>query len=457
MSEKKGSLLIVDDDQDVLDSLKILLAYEFEIVKTINNPNLIAETMRGEEFDLVLLDMNFSAGINTGNEGLFWLKRILKIDPQISVVFLTAYGDVELSVKAIKEGGFDFIMKPWKNEKLISTLKAALELRFSKHKLNILEKKHSRIIENNNRSVNPLICVSQVMQPIIKTIKKVAGTEANILICGENGTGKELIAREIHNKSKRKGEAFTSVDVGSISETLFESEFFGHLKGSFTDAKTERTGWLESANGGTLFLDEIGNIPMSIQAKLLKVLHDRQVFPVGSVKPVDIDVRLICATNKPIEKMVHDDLFREDLLYRINTIKIDIPPLRDRKDEIIAIAEYFLKQFSTKYEKPFLRISTKISDRLLNHSWPGNVRELKHSIEKAVILSENNILNPADLIQKSSSEKLSQTTNKRNLEEIEKDAIVKVLQLNHGHLAKTSKELGISRPTLNKKIKKYGI
>jgi DNA-binding NtrC family response regulator len=452
----QGKLLIVDDDQDVLDSLKIYLSYEFEMVKTISNPNLIPETIRAASFDIVLLDMNFSAGRNTGNEGIFWLKKILKIDPSFVVVLFTAYGDVELAVKALKEGATDFILKPWDNAKLSSTLQAALKLRQSKQEIKILKKKQNLLHKDIQQHFDKLIYDSDAIDKVLKIVKKVAKTDTNVLILGENGTGKELIAHEIHKQSKRADEVFTSVDMASLSETLFESELFGHVKGAFTDAKTNRIGRFESASGGTLFLDEIGNLSVSLQSKLLTVLQNRQIVRLGSNKPIPIDIRLICATNKAIDKMVEKDLFRMDLLYRINTIKIEVPPLRQRGNDIILISEFFLKRFSTKYEKPFLRISNKAIDKLLNYHWPGNIRELKHTIEKAVILSESNILKPEDFFMNA-----MQIQTKKNqplsLEEIEKEGILRALINNKRHLANTCKELKITRPTLNSKIKKYGL
>ncbi len=450
----KGKILIVDDDKNILRSLKILLDNEFEVVKTISNPNSLLSEYKKEEYDVILLDMNFSAGLNTGNEGIFWLHEILKADENAIVIFITAYGDVDLAVKAIKEGATDFVIKPWNNEKLISTLRSALKIRESQLEIKKLSKEKDTLSNEINKPTEKIIGFSSKMKEVFDLIEKVAGTEVNVLILGENGTGKELIAKEIHRKSKRKSNPMIGIDLGSIPETLFESELFGHKKGSFTDAKEDRTGRFEIANKGTLFLDEIGNIPTSLQAKMLTALQNKTITPIGSNSSTEIDVRLISATNKNLDKLIQEGLFREDLYYRINTLQIELPPLRQREDDIIPIAEYYLKIFTTKYEKPFLKLSHNAINTLQSYAWPGNIRELKHTIEKAVILCAGNTLQPSDFMLKS-----VQTSSEWPLkfEEIEKTAIQRALANNSGKMIDAAKELGLTRQTLYNKIKKYNL
>ena len=453
----KGKLLIVDDNKQVLKALIQLLESEFEYIIGISNPNQIISTLNKDEFDVILLDMNFSAGVNTGNEGIYWLNRILKSDPLAVVVMITAYSDVDLTVRAIKEGATDFVVKPWDNNKLIATLQSALKLRQMKlenKKLRDKQKNLNRGITNQN---NPLIGKSQAMENVMQVMKKVAKTDANILVIGENGTGKELIVREIHNLSRRADEAFVGIDIGSITETLFESEMFGHVKGAFTDAKEDRTGWFETASGGTLFLDEIGNLSLTMQSKLLTAIQNRVIFKVGSKTPISFDIRLICATNKNLGEMVANNLFREDLFYRINTIVIEIPPLRNRDEDIILLAEHFLKEYANKYEKFNLKFNSKTLDKLMKYNWPGNVRELQHTVEKAVILCDSDILRPEDFI-------ISQATQQKSLEqkpstfaEIEKQAIQIALNNNNGNVLKAALELGLARQTMYNKMQKYSL
>jgi DNA-binding NtrC family response regulator len=457
MIKQEGNLLIVDDNQDVLDVLSLFLENEFEKVYYLRNPNLILENLKKYNIDIVLLDMNYSAGINSGNEGIFWMREILKFDNDIAIIPITAYGEVEIAVKALKEGAFDFVLKPWDNDKLLSTLKAAFKLRKSKQKLNELKVKNDILIEESNKKFPELIGSSDVMKKIHKLINKVSVTDANILVLGENGTGKELVARDIYKRSNRKNEVFISVDLGSLSESLFESELFGHEKGAFTDAKEKKIGRFEAANKGTIFLDEIANIPLSLQAKLLSVIQNKEVYKVGSSKPVSIDVRLICATNKNLEKMVNEGLFREDLFYRINTIVIDLPPLRDRENDICILSEFFVKKYANNYNKMNLQINQKALEKLKIHNWPGNIRELEHTIEKAVILSENNILNEDDFNFRKSESNLFDKNRALTLEEIEKDVIISVLEKHKGNLSEASKELAISRQTMYNKMNKFGI
>ena len=451
---KNGKILIVDDDKSILRSLSILLEDEFEMVGCASNPNLILSEYQKENYDIVLLDMNFSAGINTGNEGIYWLQELLKLDKEAVVVMITAYGDMDIAVNAIKKGATDFIAKPWNNEKLITTLKSALKIRLSQTEIKKLNQERKDLNKELNKS-DKIIGASEAIKKIYELVDKVAKTDANVLILGENGTGKELIAREIHRKSNRKNGPMISVDLGTISESLFESELFGYKKGAFTDAKDDRTGRLEIANTGTLFLDEIGNIPVSLQSKLLTVLQRREVIPLGSNKTVPINIRLISATNKNIEKLIQEGLFRDDLFYRINTIQIDLPPLRDRTDDIVLIAEYYLKIYANKYDKPKLKFSSKSLETLCKYKWPGNIRELKHTIEKAVILSNGNALQPEDFMLKAESEMKKHGEWPLKYEDIEKMAIERALKNNSGKIIDAAKELGLTRQTLHNKIKKY--
>ena len=454
MKKETGKILIVDDNKSLLKSLQLLLSGEFELITTIGNPNLIVESLKNDDYDIILLDMNFKAGINSGNEGLFWLKEIQKYNEDIIVIMITAFGDVNLAVNAMKEGATDFILKPWEDNKLISTLKNALKLRESRREVISLKQKQKHLSENIDKNYSKIIGKSSCMYDIFSKIKKVAETDANILLLGENGTGKELVAREIHRKSLRSSEIFLGVDLGAISESLFESELFGHTKGAFTDANDERAGKFESASGGTIFLDEIGNLSLSMQAKLLSVLEKRTVTKVGADREVQINVRVISATNQDLKKLVANNLFREDLLYRINTIEIEIPPLRERQEDIIEIANHYLNLYSSRYGKSNLKFDNKTINNLLKYSWPGNIRELRHTIEKAVILSESDVLSISDL--RIENEFIS-PTDKLSLDEIEKRAILKVLKKykwNHSH---TADELKIARTTLIRKLKKYGL
>ena len=456
MQKKKGRILIVDDNKQILESLSILLKPEFEQVDILSNPNLIPSTFQSITPDITLLDMNFTTGRNTGNEGLFWLREIRKIDPNAIVILITAYGDIKLAVQSIQEGATDFISKPWDAEKLIITLTNILELRKSKQKINQLKNKQEQLSEEIDRHYQVYASTSKAFREVMNLVEKVAQTDANVLILGENGTGKELIAREIHKRSGRSSEVFISVDVASLSESLFESEMFGHNKGSFTDAKEDRIGRFESASGGTLFLDEIGNLSLTLQAKLLAAIQNSQVSRVGSSKSIDIDIRLICATNKPLLSMVQDHSFREDLLYRINTIQIELPPLRKRTEDIPGLADFFLQQFGCKYGKPEVRLSASTKEKMLLHSWPGNVRELKHTIEKAVILTENDEIKPEEIFLgiPASEIKMEQSLK---LEDIEKQTISKVLAICSGNLSQAAKILDVSRTTLYAKMKKYNL
>ena len=387
MEQKSGKILIVDDNEDLLKAAKMHLKRHFSQVDIEKNPEAIPALMNNEDYDVILLDMNFTKDVSSGSEGYYWLERILQLDPSAVVVLITAYGDIQMAVKAIKAGATDFVVKPWENEKLLATLYSAMRLRESRDVIENLKIKNHEINQALNDRYSEIIGQSSAMQKIFQTIDRVAKTDANVLILGENGTGKELIARAIHRNSSRKNENFASVDLGSITETLFESELFGHKKGSFTDAKEDRAGRFEMANHGTLFLDEIGNLSMPLQAKLLTVLQNRKVSRVGSNKDTPIDIRLICATNMPLYEMVKENRFRQDLLYRINTIEIEIPPLRERFEDIPLLANHFLKHYAVKYDKPVTKISEGAMSRMHKHPWPGNIRELQHALERAIILS----------------------------------------------------------------------
>jgi DNA-binding NtrC family response regulator len=450
-----GKLLIVDDHKQVLKALTQLLEPEFESIVALSNPNQILSYLNGQEYDVILLDMNFSAGVNSGNEGIYWLDRILKSDPLAAVVMITAYSDVALAVRAIKDGAIDFVVKPWDNNKLIASLQAAYKLRRSNIENKRLKERQKQLNRGTTRQ-DPLIGKSKAMEKVFQVIKKVATTEANVLVTGENGTGKELIVKEIHNLSNRADEPFFNVDIGSITESLFESEMFGHIKGAFTDAKEDKAGWFETASGSTLFLDEIGNLSLMMQSKLLAAIQNRVIYRVGSKTPVSFDVRLICATNKNLREMVSQNLFREDLFYRINTIVIEVPPLRDRGEDIVLLAEHFLKEYSNKYEKYYLKFSSRTLDQLMKHKWPGNVRELRHTIENAVILCESGILKPEDFIFSHSSEQPN-STRSLTLDEIERNAIRASLDRNYGSVLKASHELGIARQTMYNKMQKYNL
>ncbi|SIP93959.1 sigma-54-dependent transcriptional regulator [Maribacter ulvicola] len=448
-----ANILVVDDTKSVLSALEILLQFEYKSVQTISNPNLLTSFPNLKAIDIILLDMNFSAGVNTGNEGLFWLREIKKKAPHISVIMMTAYGAVELAVEAIKEGATDFVLKPWNNERLLTTVKSAYELRKSQKEVQHLKQKESNLKQVINQNSNYIIGNSKALNSVLSLVQKVAKTDVNILVTGENGTGKELIARELHKSSARNNEVFISVDMGSISENLFESELFGHVKGSFTDAKDDRAGKFEAANGGTLFLDEIGNLSLQMQAKLLSVIQNRVVVRVGSNKPISVDIRLVCATNCNLDQMVADGLFREDLLYRINTIQVQVPALRDRANDVLVLSDFFLKKFANKYGKPSLKINQSAQEKLMSYPWPGNVRELLHTMERAVILSEGNVLKPTDFLLDTKTT-VTVEGGPKTLEEMELVMITKALNDHDGNYSAAADQLGISRQTLYNKLKK---
>lgn len=452
---QKGKILIVDDNRSALSALKMLLQFEFETVVTLVNPNQISSELRKNDFDVILLDMNFSAGLNTGNEGLFWLTEIKKSAPTTEVVMITAYGDVELAVKALKLGAADFILKPWENEKLIATLVSTFRLRQSRREVENLKQREQNIISEINQEFQPVIGTSPGIVRMMQIVSKVAKTDANVLITGENGTGKELVAREIHRKSERHRELMVSVDMGAIPETLFESELFGHKKGAFTDAREDRTGKFQLAHRGTLFFDEIGNLPLALQSKLLAALQNRIIYPVGSNQGVSIDIRLISATNGNLEQLVSQQQFREDLLYRLNTIRIEVPPLRERGEDIELLASFFLKHFGKKYNKNSIRISSQAISALNKYPWPGNVRELQHAMEKAVILSDTDVLKPDDFVLKTAAKTLD--SGFQTLDEMEKQMIEAAMDKHNGNLTAVANQLGITRQTLYNKIKRYDL
>jgi len=453
MQQPKGNILVVDDNKSILSALEILLSPEFKEVTLLSNPSQIPSELRKKDYNLVILDMNFNAGINTGNEGIYWLERIRENNPEISVVMITAYGDISTAVKALKAGASDFVLKPWDNDKLLATLKLAVQLNFSKKEVSHLRERETELKKALAREQKYIIGSSPGLIHVMKMVRKVAGTEANVLITGENGTGKELIAQEIHRSSDRSEEVMVSVDMGAISETLFESELFGHVKGSFTDAHESRPGKFETAEKGTLFLDEIGNLSFHLQGKILAAIENRHITRIGSNQPVPINIRLICATNRNLEHMVQEGLFREDLLYRINTIQIEVPPLRDRGNDIDLLTDFFLSRFASRYNKPGLKINQQAHEKLLKYKWPGNIRELQHTIEKAVILSESGILKPEDFYLKSSDRTMINGTNP-TLEEAEYRLIKEALERNSGNYSAAADQLGITRQTLYNKLKK---
>ncbi|WP_282015618.1 sigma-54-dependent transcriptional regulator [Marinifilum flexuosum] len=452
---KKSNILIVDDNRSVLSALDLLLSPYCSKLKCLSSPKTLFAELQSEDYDVVLLDMNFTAGINNGNEGIYWLNQILEQYPRVSVVMITAYGDVELAVKAVRSGATDFVLKPWDNEKMIATVDTACKLSQSKRELKKMQMKEKQFIEEINGSNKDLIGSSATWERAMNMVRKVADTNANVLITGENGTGKELIAREIHRLSKRSNKVMVSVDMGAIAENLFESELFGHKKGAFTDAHSDRMGKIEAANKGTLFLDEIGNLTMPMQAKLLSVLQNRVLTKVGDNSATKVDLRLICATNGNLQQMVSDGNFREDLLYRINTIHIEVPPLRDRKDDIPELAEFFVNKYADKYGKN-LKISSQAISKLSDYAWPGNVRELQHSVEKAVILSDSQQLTAVDFVFK--NDDMNNVSNfGGTLEDMEAQLIASAIEKHLGNLSAVSTQLGISRQTLYNKIKKYGL
>jgi len=454
--KKKGTILVIDDEEDILFSLKMLLKQHFTSVYGENNPYHIPRLLSQYNPDVVLLDMNFRVGKDTGEEGIQWLKKIKELQPDLPVIMMTAHTDLETAINSIKLGATDFVEKPWRNEKLIATVNAAMELGQSNVALKKAETQQGFLQQDINQSFGEILGESPLIHTLKKMIEKVAPTDANILLLGENGVGKELVARSIHKLSNRKKQIFMGVDLGAITETLFESELFGHIKGAFTGADKNKIGRFEAASGGTLFLDEIGNLPISSQPKLLQALENKQIFPVGSASSTPVDVRIISATNMPLQKMIQENSFRQDLLYRINTVEISIPPLRERGKDIIILAEHFLQLYRKKYFKEGLTFHKDTLKKLMDYPWYGNIRELRHSVERAIILSENSQLIPSDFIlQKNADDTKAMET--LNIDEMEAILVRKALVKNQGNISKAAEDLGLTRPALYRRMDKYGL
>lgn len=451
MTLKNSSILVIDDDTDVLTAVRLLLKSEVKEVVTEKNPQEINHLVPGNRFDVILLDMNFNSSLHTGNEGLFWLRRIKELKSDAGVIMITAYGDVDLAVRSLKEGASDFVVKPWHNDRLIATIKEVLKKRAGK---NAGEPAEAKTLIGSE-----LLGESEQMEAIFYKIEKIAPTDANILVLGENGTGKDLIARAIHQHSLRAAGPFVKVDVGALTESLFESELFGHVKGAFTDAREDRMGRFEAANGGTIFLDEIGNISLQQQAKLLSVLQNRTVTHLGSNKATPIDVRLVCATNLPIQELANENRFRKDLIYRINTVEIIVPPLRKRGKDILLLADHFNELYSQKYMKPQLPFDKSAREKLLSYPFPGNVRELQYTIERAVIMAEGDELKAADLLFSpiEFAPEEGEEPKETNLSTVEKNTILKVIEKHNGNITKAAKELGLTRTALYRRLSKYDI
>jgi DNA-binding NtrC family response regulator len=457
MMQLNGKILIIDDDVDVLHTARLILKKQFSTVRTESDPGNLYELLQKESFDVIILDMNFTYGQTGGQEGLHWLGEILKIDPGAHVMMNTAYGDIGLAVTAIRQGAIDFLIKPWEKEKLLSSVLTVYQLSQSKKEVKQLKQKQKLINQDTAGQFPEMIAVSASMQKVFATIEKVAATDANVLILGENGTGKELVARALHRQSARAEADFIKVDVGAIAETLFESELFGHAKGAFTDAKEDRAGRFEIASGGTLFLDEIGNLPLPLQAKLLTALQNRQISRVGSNKPIKVDIRLVCATNQSVYGMVADGTFRQDLLYRINTVEIKLPPLRERAEDIPVLATHFLNIYAQKYRKPGMKISRETLKQLQQYPWPGNIRELQHAMERAIIMSDTYELSADEFMLSTPTKKADEKNLTYNLEEIEKTAIQNAIKKYQGNLSLAAKELGFGRSTLYRRMEKYDL
>ncbi|MDH4108387.1 MAG: sigma-54 dependent transcriptional regulator [Gammaproteobacteria bacterium] len=457
----KGRILIVDDDEDILTAGRLLLRRHFDSVTTCSDPRLVPALLDEQEFDAVMLDMNFGPGESSGRQGLEWLDRILETDPQMVVVMITAHGGVDTAVEAMKRGATDFVSKPWQNEKVIATLSAGVKLRQSRLETESLRQATRVLSDAAASGSSPIIGGSPQMREVMSLIDRVAPTDANILILGENGTGKELVAREVHRRSRRAGEIFLPVDMGSISESLFESELFGHRKGAFTGANEDRSGRFQAANGGTLFLDEVGNLPLHLQAKLLSVLELRQVTPVGSDRAQPVNVRVIAATNLPATVLADERRFRQDLLFRLNTVEITIPPLRERREDILPIARHYLDHYSRKYQKRVKTLSQDSEKALLGDPWQGNVRALRHAVERAVILGKSDVCEPGDFALtaagSSKSAQVSAIPTVYNLDQMEKQTIEKALRRHGFNISKAAAELGLTRASLYRRMEKHGL
>ena len=457
MSDKTlGKILIIDDDEDVLLAAKFLLKKHAHEVIIEKNPKKIPFLLNNDTYDVILLDMNFSKDITSGKEGFYWLSQILEKDPKAVVILITAFGDVEMAVKALKEGATDFVLKPWQNEKLLATISAAIKLKKSYQEVDKLKQEKKQLENDMGQPFKDIIGKCESMNAVYSLIDKVAKTDANVLILGENGTGKELIARAIHQKSLRRESVFTGVDMGAITGSLFESELFGHKKGAFTDAREDRVGRFEVAHGGTLFMDEIGNLSLPLQAKILTVLQRREVTRIGSNKATAIDIRLVCATNMALYDMVKENTFRQDLLYRINTVEIHLPPLRDRQEDIPLLTEHFLKMYVGKYRKPIRKIAPATIKKLKVYHWPGNIRELQHAIERAVIMSDDDILSPEDFfLTQEDNQPTDYLPESFNLEDVERNTIQKAIKKHSGNISKAAKELGLTRASLYRRLDKH--
>jgi two-component system, NtrC family, response regulator HydG len=449
---KNAKILAVDDDQDVLVAVKMLLRPEVKEIVTEKNPEKILSLLAQNQFDLILLDMNYKSSLNTGNEGIFWLRKIREINKTVVVIMITAYGDIDLAVRSVKEGANDFVLKPWRNERLLETIENCYQQSIAGNKQSTKK--------TSSKAETSLLGSSEAMQDVLYKIEKIAPTDANILILGENGTGKTEVAKLIHQKSLRNQKPFVHADLGSLTESLFESELFGHKKGAFTDAREDRAGRFESANEGTLFLDEIGNISLPQQAKLLTVLQNREVTRLGTNAPITIDIRLISATNAPIKEMASQNQYRKDLIYRLNTIEITLPPLRMRGNDVVLLAEYFMKSYGEKYHKNLTEIDEKAKVKLRQYAFPGNIRELQHSIERAVIMADNQAITARDLDLNSSIETpvmMSQESSTLRIDEIEKSTILKAIERHDGNITKAARELGLTRTALYRRLGKYDI
>jgi two-component system, NtrC family, response regulator HydG len=456
MKKYPGNLLIVDDDDHVVLTSRMILKQYFENIETLSSPKTLETKLKQQDIDVILLDMNFNAGVTSGNEGIFWMNRIRLLSPQTQVVLQTAYGDIELAVKSIKEGAVDFLPKPWDKEKLVTTMVNAYHQAQARKENRNLKSRQQALQDHLNKNENPFIASAASMQPVLSAIESVAETDASVLILGEHGTGKELVARAIHQRSNRAHEPFIVVDVGALPPTLFESEMFGHEKGAFTDAKESRIGKFELAHKGTLFLDEIGNIPPELQIKLLSAIQTKTVCKVGSNTPVEFDVRIVCATNAPIYELVKNGTFRQDLFYRIKTIEIKLPPLRDRLEDLPDLFRYYFDHFTKRYNKS-LEISPALVTDLRKYKWPGNIRELQHAIERAVILCREPELKVSDFQLIDLEESPSNESETLNISEVEREVIRKALVKSGNNLTRAAEELGIGRTTLYRKIEEYGL
>ncbi len=460
MSLIPGHILIIDDDEYIRLTLKMFIEQHFKEVISISDPKTLPVLLRQNSFDVIMLDMNYQKGMTSGEEGMKWLKEVVKQDPDTSVVMITAYGDVKLAVEAMKAGAMDFVVKPWENEKLLATLNAGYRLSQSRRQVSSLKDRQKLLATTVDQRFSEIIGNSKAIRELFGTISKLAGTDANILILGENGTGKELVARAIHRNSNRSEGTFINVDLGSLSGSLFESEMFGFVKGAFTDAKEDRIGRFEAASGGSIFLDEIGNLTPDLQSKLLSVIDKKSVSRLGSNKEIEIDVRIISATNMPLKRMIEEEKFRQDLLYRINTVEIQIPPLRKRIEDIPLLVNYFLRIYGKKYHKPQVRVSESEIRKLQQYHWPGNIRELRHAIEREVIMSEGDLLYFNNVQGRSKTEDKTEhhpVAKDFNLDKIEKWAIENCIKKYNGNLTRVAEELGLSRGALYRRLDKHGI